>query len=203
MAQDTSAQQTRGAVANLMVIDFKMALFGGAVAVGLAIAGVIVVGRVGPSEGKLLLQAMVPTTRFLCSAVMTGSATILALMMTLLGLGQSSSHSLKRLHYRRVSAIAFVDTATFVGATMLLLFHSIPIEDSEKIPPGWYDGMYYALLSATALIGGMLITTMLMLYRTVRDMIFVVGGIDGRGLVEEQVAEESSAEESSAEEDGG
>lgn len=182
------------------LVDFKVALWGGGIAILVAIGGIFAVGQVGSAEARQLLNAMFPTTRFLCSAVMAGSATILALMLTVLSLTQNVDQSIKPKHYRRVRDIAFLDTLTFIGATLLLLFHSIPVQDSDQVPSTWYAAIYYVLLCWTALIGGMLITTMIMLYRTTVDMIYIVSGFTDHSLVkDEDDGEADSAEDEESE----
>jgi hypothetical protein len=58
-----------------IAVDLRKALIGGTMAVLVALAGSWSVGRLYGAEGRLLLAAMLPTTRFLCSAMMTATAT--------------------------------------------------------------------------------------------------------------------------------
>jgi hypothetical protein len=122
-----------------------------------------------------LLEAMLPTTRFLCSAVMTATATILALMLTLLGLSTGASDRIHPAHFQRVRQIALIDTVAFAAATLFLLVLNIPLEETDNLSSTWYDTIYYAVLICSSLLGGMLISAVLMLYDAVRDMIYILG----------------------------
>lgn len=156
-------------------VDLRKALLGGALAALVAIAGSWAVGQLHGAKGLVLLEAMLPTTRFLCSAVMTATATILALMLTLLGLSTDVSNQIHSAHYERVRQIALIDTVTFAAATLFLLILNIPLEETENLASGWYDTAYYTVLVVSSLLGGMLISVVLMLYDAVRDLIYVLG----------------------------
>lgn len=158
-----------------IAVDLRKAVLGGALAVVVAVAGSTVVGNLYGAEGRLLLEAMLPTTRFLCSAMMTATATILALMLTMLSLSSNSSNQIHSSHYERVQQIALLDMVAFVGATLLLLVLNIPLEESDSISTEWYSTTYYIVLTYTSVLGGMLISIVMMLYAAIRDMISVVG----------------------------
>jgi|GEM_PF-1417774 len=156
-------------------VDLRKALLGGALAAAVSVAGAWAVGRVSGAEGLVLLEAMLPTTRFLCSAVMTASATMLALMLTLIGLSANSSSRFHPSHYERIRQIALVDAIAFVAGTVFLLVLNIPLEESDKFSATWYSTAYYVVLIGSSLLGGLLITAVLMLYDTVRDIIQIFG----------------------------
>lgn len=156
-------------------VDLRKALFGGALAVLVTSAGTLMVGRLHGADGLLLLEAMLPTTRFLCSSMMTATATILALMLTLLSLSTNASNSVHRAHYKRVRQIALLDMAAFIGATLFLLVLNVPLEESDSVSIHWYDTAYYVVLAVSSLLGGMLISIILMLYAAIRDMISIFG----------------------------
>lgn len=158
-----------------IAVDLRKALLGGAFAVLVAVVGSTVVGNLYGAEGRLLLEAMLPTTRFLCSAMMTATATILALMLTILSLSSSSSNQIHSSHYKRVQQIALLDMVAFVGATLLLLVLNIPLEESDSISTRWYSVTYYVVLTYSSVLGGMLISIVMMLHAAIRDMISVVG----------------------------
>ena len=158
-----------------IVVDLRKAFLGGLLAAVVAMGGSSVVGSLYGAEGRLLLEAMLPTTRFLCSAMMTATATILALMLTILSLSSNSSNRLHSFHYKRVHQIAILDMVAFVGATLLLLFLNIPLEESDSISTEWYSTTYYVVLIYSSVLGGMLISIVMMLHAAIRDMISVVG----------------------------
>ncbi len=145
---------------------------GAAVVTGIA---TFAVGQVTQSEARVLVEAILPTSRFLCSAVMTATATILALMLTLLGLTIKSEQNLGNEFYRRIREIAFYDMIVLVVATCFLVIHCIPITKSDSIPEWWYSAVYYGLLLIAAMIGGALVSIVVMLYSAIREVIMVLG----------------------------
>jgi hypothetical protein len=158
-----------------VAVDLRKALLGGILATIVAGVGSTVVGNLYGAEGRLLLEAMLPTTRFLCSSMMTATATILALMLTILSLSSSSSNQIHSSHYKRVQQIALLDMIAFVGATLLLLVLNVPLEESDSLSTEWYNTSYYVILIYSSALGGMLISIVVMLYAAIRDMISVVG----------------------------
>lgn len=158
-------------------------MIGGVLATLVAFGGGHAVGSISGFEAVRLLEASLPTARFLASGVMAVAATILALMLTLLSLSYGTDFRLRTVHYRRIKMIALVDTVGFVVSTVFLLLLIIPLEQTENIDVGWYGEIYYAVLGISAVMGGLLITVVLMLYHTVRDVIDTIAGDDSGPLV--------------------
>lgn len=154
--------------------DTRRAAVGGGVAALVALAGMILVNVSSGSEARILLEGMLPSIRFLCSAIMTATATVLALMLTLLSFSNTQSKELKSQHYDRVGQIARVDTVTFAAALVLLLLVSVPMAESSEVPANWYTIVYYVAVLYTAGLGGALIIVMLMLYNTITDLISAI-----------------------------
>ncbi len=148
-------------------------LIGGCVAAGVAGVGIWGIGAGSGGETKLLIEAMLPSTRFLCSSVMTATATVLSLMLAMLGFTSSTDRELTPEFYSRVQKIALADATVFVAATLLLLCVSVPINESDKVPIHWFTAIYYFTLIATAAIGGSLISIVLMLYSAVAGIIAI------------------------------
>ena len=171
-------------VSGVLVHDRQIAL-AAVVAAGIALAGMLLVNVGSGSEARFLLEAMMPSVRFLCSAVMTASATVLALMLTLISFSSGQERRLKRSHYDRVRKIALVDTGTFAAAIILLLIISVPLAEAAEIPAGWYSVVYYVTVVYAAALGGALIAIVLMLYRAITDLIGVIHPDEVSDLVEE------------------
>lgn len=142
---------------------------------GACLGGAIALGNPGDFEARQLLEASLPTLRFLCSAMITGSGTILALMLTLLGLSFSTEHRLARSHYLRIRWIARHVAVSMVGALLFLLFLTMPVAESDRFPAGWFEGLYYSVLGAASLLAGWLATVVFMLYGTISDIVEVSG----------------------------
>lgn len=154
-----------------LYVDTKNALIGGVVT-ALVMGGILVlVGAAGGWKAQALLESTMPTTRFLCSAVMTVSATTLALMLTLLGLSNNIDGDIKAAHFERIRQIALIDVIAFIGATVLLLAHTIPFGEDLNVAQHVYVIAYYSIMSGAALLGGTLVAMILMLYDAVRDLV--------------------------------
>lgn len=172
--------------------DLRIALIGGVFSALLMGAISFAVGGLSGYEAQALLESAMPTTRFLCSAVMTASATTLALMLTLLSMSLGSEAALRGSHYERIRQIAFVDVVAFIGATVLLVAHIVPVGESGGIPMGWYDAIFYGAAVIAALLGGVLVAVMLLLYAAVRDLITTFGPGDATPLFAEDDARQEA-----------
>lgn len=155
--------------------DLKRALAGGAAGMLVAFGTAFAVGQVSSAEAVNLLRGSLPTARFLASAIMTASATILALMLTLISVSHNAESKVKDYHYHRIKQIALLDVIAFVVATIFLLLLIVPLENSDNIPSGLFDVIYYVMIVVSSVLGGLLIAVMLVLYSTVRDFIDTVG----------------------------
>lgn len=146
-----------------------------ALCVGLA---AFFMGSIGGLEARTLLESIVPTSRLLCSTVMGVTATILALMLTLLSFGSNIDRDLADEHFCRVKTIALYDALAFAFAAMLFLLHCVPVQESQDIPSWWYPTVYYFVLSSSAVITGAVVAIVLLLYLAVRDFVQIVSSDD-------------------------
>ena len=137
--------------------------------------GAFALGSFGGSESRQMVEAILPSTRFLCSATMTASAAILALMLTVLGLTTGSDVKLNALFYKRIKQIAFYDMIVLCYAISFLVLQCIPIAESEEIPAWWYPSVYYGILAVSAILGGGMIAVVSMLYAAISSLIDVFG----------------------------
>ena len=151
--------------------EHKGALGCGAVVALVAAVLTFVVGRVGGLEAEALLEASLPTIRFLCSSVMTASATTLALLLTLLSLSASADQKLKPEFYRAIQTVALLAVIAFIGASVLLLTLAVPFGEEVEVPATWYVVLYYATTLMAALVVGVLVSVLLSLYQIVGDLI--------------------------------
>ncbi|QDT00723.1 hypothetical protein [Adhaeretor mobilis] len=173
--------------------DASVAAGSGLVATLLMAGVVFMIGRVTSDEARVLLEAILPTSRFMCSAVMTAAATILALMLTLLGMSINSDLQMKPLFYRRIQEIAFYDMLVLIMAILFLVIHCIPITKSDDIPPWWYSTAYYTVLTLSAILAGAVISIVMMLYTAIRDIIHTFGLEEDTGLVRDSSETESES----------
>lgn len=155
--------------------ETRRAILGGFIAMAITLVGAYLLGHLSGYEAKMLIEASIPSFNMLCNTVILASATILALLLTALGLSARSNQKLKRAFYQRIRRIAQFDTMLFVMSMLIFLILNIPIVESEEIPTQWFYRLYLISLGAASLIGGFLITVVLMLYNTVLDMIVIFG----------------------------
>ena len=174
------AHQPAGAPSNqqgeqTLFVGAKRALIGGLLAAGVAAGGQWFVGQVySGTEARNLLEAMLPSARSVGSAVVTAAGTILALMLTMLSLTNQARSSFDRVFYQRVERIGLLSTIALAMGTLLLLFLSIPIQESQQVPSSWYSYVYYVVIALTASLSGLLVAIVLMLYNAMTSLIQVL-----------------------------
>jgi hypothetical protein len=161
-------QQSDG---EILEVDTKRAVMGGVIAAIAVLMGTFLINVGSGSDPRLLLEGMLPSVRSLCSAVMTASSTILALMLTMLSMSSSNKTQFKADYYERARQIAWVDTAVLITAILLLSLISIPLSDSQDVPQNWYLIWYYVVLVGTAVLSSSLISVVMMLYNAVKGLI--------------------------------
>ena len=156
------------------IVDSLWTMIGAGIATLMASAAVAIVGSVSGYSAMQLLDAALPTIRFLTSTVATAGVTILALMVTLLGLSHSVDTELEAVHYRRIQQIAYMSSIAVAVAVFLLVFLSVPVEQSDDIVQTYAEYVYYGIVIASSLLGGMMITLVLMLLTAVRGLLHIV-----------------------------
>lgn len=159
---------------NQLKASMRRAAVGGALSGFITFAGAWFIGDVSGSEAFVLLSTALPAARSFAANILLATSTILALMLTLLSFSYNAEIKLKWAHYQRVKQIAWIDTLTLVGAILIFLLLNIPIEEATEASAHWYSTFYYASLILSSLLGAAIITVILMLYETVKDVIEVV-----------------------------
>lgn len=149
--------------------------------------GAWAVGHTTDAKALQLLEGMLPSIRFLCSAVMTATSTILALILTLISFTSQSDRQLRSEHYGRVRNIAKLTCAGFIGSVILLLIICVPINEApEKLYP--LLNFLHGILLYAALLGGLLVTIVLQLYQAASDIIILA---DPNGEAENLLVKEA------------
>lgn len=152
--------------------DLKWALVGGAFAAASLFAGVAAVGQVGSFEGLRLLESILPTVRFMSSSIMAAGVTVLALMLTLIGLTYSTEFDFSETHFRRLRRVALLTSLMIALSVALLLFIGLPLEEADSLRT-YYNIVYYVVAAASSLLGGALIAVIVMLYQTIRGLVAI------------------------------
>ena len=154
-------------------IDLKRALIGGVIASIMVFLGTYLVGRLGQSEAFVALQEMRPSLRFISSAVLTATSTILTLLLTLLSFSSNTERNLKPDHYERIKWIATLCTIAFSAAIVLLMCMTLPLKNAGEKLQTWYRTLYYIFIVYGALLGGIMISIVLMLYQAANAIILI------------------------------
>ena len=123
------------------------------------------------SEAVSLVEALSDSSLYFGSAIASASATILALMLTMLGMMHNSSADIGIWLFKRVRMIAWFATISLCSAVALLTFSSIPIGEFEDIPTNWYVMSYYAIATLMAVVAGLLVTSILLILGAVRYLV--------------------------------
>lgn len=134
---------------------------------------ILVVGNTGGFQALRLIEAALPTTRFLASTAIAVGATTIALILTLLSINLTTELDFSDSHYRRIGYITRLSIVTIVVSTLVLIAVTVPIEEVEELIR-YYDTMYYLLAASTAIVGGSLIATALLISETVSSLVRVV-----------------------------
>ncbi len=156
-------------------IHTKRAIFGGLISLAVIGLGTFMLGQLSGYEAKELIKSSIEGLNTLCNTIALASATILALMLTLLGVSSDSSSKLKDDHYKHILQIAKLDTIIFVSSLLFFLLFNLPVTESENIPDNWFNVIYYITLAVSAVLSASLIVVVLMLYNTIVNIIKVIG----------------------------
>lgn len=167
-----------------LFINDMWALFGGVLTAIIALVGQWFIGRnYSGEQTQYLLQAINNSALWLGGSVVTASATILALMLTMLSLSDSTKIDFDKVFFRRIEQIGVMTTISLAGGILLLLFLSIPLQASKNVPNQSFTVIYYILIVVLALLAGLLITVVLMLLNAIRSLI---EGVKPEGIDEEE-----------------
>ena len=137
-----------------------------------AVVQPLLTGRIySEAEAVELLQSIKDSSLYFGSAVATASATVLALMLTLLSVTSQVDTRFDRSTYKGIRAIGALTTATFIGAVILLLLLSLPVGEYDSIGKVWYQVFYYVLCTLNGLLSGVMIFSILILFETITTLI--------------------------------
>ncbi len=157
----------------LTKLKLKRALLIGLIAAVVIFIGNYLMGRLSQADARVSIQEMRPSLRFICSALITANSTILAILLTLISFTSETERDIKPEHYRRVEWIGRLCTATFIAAVGLLIFLVLPLNNSDVELGALYKVLYYVLLGYGAVLGGFMISIVIMLYEAATAVILI------------------------------
>lgn len=153
----------------------KRAITGGLISLLIMLLGTFLLGELSGYEAKVLIKNSIAGINTLCNTIALASATILALLLTVLGISSGAKSKLKKDHYRHILQIAKVDTIIFVASLISFLLFNLPVTESENVPNDWFSIVYYFSLGISSMLSAALIVVVIMLYNTVGNIIKIVG----------------------------
>tara|TARA_R110000751_G_scaffold200430_1_gene305272 strand:+ start:78 stop:623 length:546 start_codon:yes stop_codon:yes gene_type:complete len=168
----------------------KLSIYGGFITFVFLGIAVFFLGDISGYKAKELIEVSLSGLNMLCNTIVLGSATILALLLTLLGISTGSNSKLKKAHYIQVLNIAKLDTILFISALIMFQMFNIPLTESEDMHTEWFKYLYWITLFFSSLISGMMVTVILLLYTTVTNIITIVGLEKDHYLISEDEIEE-------------
>lgn len=137
--------------------------------------GSILMGEVSGYEAKILIDRSIDGLNTLCNTIVLASATILALLLTSLGITTQTNTIVKKKHYKMILEIARLDTIVFVASMVFFILFNLPITNSENFDASNYIIFYYSALFISSLLSACLIYVVMMLYQTTVHMIKIIG----------------------------
>ncbi|WP_445731400.1 hypothetical protein [Mariniflexile sp.] len=153
----------------------KRAILGGVICLIIILLGTLLLGKLSGYEAKVLIKKSLSGINTLCNTIALASATILALLLTVLSISSNSKSKLKKDHYLQVLQIAKLDTMVFIASIMSFILLNLPITESDTVPNNWFNSIYYISLSISSILASGLIVVVLMLYNTIVNIIKIIG----------------------------
>jgi hypothetical protein len=115
---------------------------------------------------------MSPPLQMFAFATITATITMLALILTMLGLISQEKLGFSNEFYKLIERISFIDTILLIICAMLLTVLAIPVAESEtQISETAATILYYVLTIVNATIVGLLVAAVLMLFDAIKSVI--------------------------------
>jgi hypothetical protein len=153
----------------------RRSILGGVISLFIIFLGTLLLGELSGYEAKALIKKSLAGINTLCNTIALASATILALLLTVLSISSNSKSKLKKDHYLHVLQIAKLDTAVFIASVMSFLLLNLPITESDAVPNNWFNFIYYMSLAISSILASGLIVVVLMLYNSIVSIIKIIG----------------------------
>ncbi len=158
-----------------LFLGSKKARVGGILAGSIALGGQWFIGQVYSGyQARQLLEAPASSSLYLGSSVVTASATIIALMLTMISLTKQTEGEFDAVFFKRIQRIGLLSTAAMISGIILLLFLNIPLQESDQVPASYFTIVYYILITFVAGLSGLLVAIVLMLLNAINSLIDVV-----------------------------
>ncbi|MCD8484042.1 hypothetical protein LRY65_03530 [Candidatus Woesebacteria bacterium] len=126
------------------------------------------------AQDPVVLETTLTASRYLNSAVIGGTATVLALLLNLLSIGYTTEKKLDREFYLQMQGIALLSSVALVLAVCALLFTSFPIVESQELPRNYFPRIYWSFVGLETVIVGFLIAQISVLLQAMARIIRTV-----------------------------
>ncbi len=174
----------------------KSAVLGGVIGGLVIFGGAFLLGEISEYEAKVLIEKSISGLNTLCNTVVLASATILALMLTLLGVGLRSNLNFDKHYYEHILRVAKLDTMVIVSGLVFFLIFNLPVSESENLPTNWHKILYFIALALSGILSGTFISVVLMLYNTIKNIILIEGmGVEDHPLLAKEMEDEKKKKE--------
>lgn len=148
-------------------------LLGGVTMAIVTLIGLIIGGQVySHTTAVKLIEVMSPPLQMFAFATITATITMLALILTMLGVIKDGELGFSKEFYQLIERISRIDTILLIICAMLLTVLAIPVTESEtQISETAATIVYYVLTLTNATIVGLLVAAVLMLFDAIKSVI--------------------------------
>jgi len=172
-AGEPSAQQERSS-SRRWNHDVARAIFGGVVAVAFGVVMFVLLGAASPFEARQLVEKMGGILPYAASAGIAGSTTVLALMLTAVGMARRAETTVRTTFYRRILWISRLSSGVFLACVGVLLALITPVTEIDG-DRSLVFVQFYVVAGLTAALAGLFLTLIMMLQSTVGDLVHIIG----------------------------
>jgi hypothetical protein len=153
--------------------SINWSIIGGAMVATFTLIGLIIGGQVSTHDSALqLIEVMSPPLQMLAFATITATITMLALLLTMLGVIKQAEITYAKTFYDLIERISFFDTILLITCASLLTVLAIPITEAETdMSEQAATILYYGLIVVNAAVSGLLVAAVLMLFDAIKSVI--------------------------------
>ncbi len=163
-----------------LFVGARAALVSGVVVGAVVVGTQLFIGALySAREIRELVAAMSSPVSTLSTSIISGLATILALMLTMLSLSHTLQQDLSDAFYKRIRRIALLSIIDMTAAIVLLLLLSSPIQQASQRAQERGGALevavtYYLLIGLTSIVAGLFVAIVVMLYNAITTVIQAV-----------------------------
>lgn len=125
----------------------------------------------GAAEAITLIDALSRAGLYLGSAIATASATIIALMLTMIGMIRRMDEDFDAVAYQNIVQIARLATASLLISLVLLMAFSLPTGEFDQMPAQWFETLYEIMFLLTVIMVGLSAATVILIYTTLHRVL--------------------------------